>query len=111
MVRPSATSSAREARRQELLDRTEELIRREGPFVSMEQIAAESGVTKPIIYRHFGDRDGLVLEIASRFINELVRELTPKMSEDDPPYDVLHATIDTYLGVIEADPNIYRFLA
>ena len=43
----------------------------------MDQIAAGCGVTKPIIYRHFGDRDGLVMAMAVRFVAALVGALTP----------------------------------
>ena len=37
-----------------------EVVRRDGSGASMEAMATAAGVTKPILYRHFGDRDGLV---------------------------------------------------
>lgn len=77
----------------------------------MEQIAAECGITKPIIYRHFGDREGLVAEIADHFVEELIDELAPLLDSDEPPRDLLTATIDGYLALIERDPNLYRFVS
>lgn len=47
----------------ELLDAADQVIRRDGPSVSMEVIAAD---TKPILYRHFGDKGGLYTALAVR---------------------------------------------
>ncbi|HEU4481075.1 MAG TPA: helix-turn-helix domain-containing protein, partial [Actinomycetota bacterium] len=54
----------RTRRRIELLEAADRALRREGPLVSMNAIAAEAGVTKPILYRHFGDKGGLYQAIA-----------------------------------------------
>lgn len=86
------------------------VVRRDGPGASMDAIAAEAGVTKPIVYRHFGDRDGLTQAIATQFAAELFVDLRAALSADDQPQDVLRATIDAYLAFIERDPQIYRFL-
>ena len=39
---------------------------RSGPQASMDEIAAEAGITKPILYSHFGDKAGLVHALAER---------------------------------------------
>jgi len=100
----------REARRTELLDSAIRAIRRDGPTVSMEALAAEAGVTKPIIYKHFGDRDGLASAVADRFTGPLVEALDTALMQSLPPRDLLRGTIDTYLAFVERDPNVYRFL-
>jgi len=86
------------------------VIRRDGPLASMDAIAAEAGVTKPIVYRHFGDRDGLTQAVATQFAGELLTELRAALAGSDEPEQVLRATIDAYLGFIERDPQIYRFV-
>src|SRR6266508_3048551 len=53
--RPRGPRRSREERREELLDAAERAIRRIGPQASMEELAAEAGITKPILYSHFGD--------------------------------------------------------
>jgi AcrR family transcriptional regulator len=93
-----------------LLDAAVELVRREGPFVSMEQIATECGITKPIVYRHFGDRDGLIVEMAMRFVEQLAAALAPSLDSDAPALELLVTTMDAYLDLIERDTNLYRFL-
>src|SRR6266511_236767 len=54
----------RMARRLELLEAAIEVIRREGPTASMDEIAAQAGITKPIVYRYFGDRAGVYQALA-----------------------------------------------
>jgi AcrR family transcriptional regulator len=100
----------RQARREELLDAAVEVIRRDGPAVSMEVIAAEAGVTKPIVYRHFGDRSGLVAALAKRFSDELMGALQSSLLRDAEPRDLLVGTIDAFLAFVEKEPNLYRFV-
>jgi AcrR family transcriptional regulator len=100
----------RAERRAILLDSATEAIRRHGPGASMTQIAAAAGVTKPILYRYFGDRDGLVLALADRFAADLMSELSAALRADVEPRAILVSTVDAYVGFIERDPSIYRFL-
>jgi len=104
-------AEARAARREELLDAAVAVVREQGPNVTMDQIAAACGVTKPIVYRHFGDRDGLVLAMALRFVDALIGALTPQLARRDAPRLLLESTIDAYLELLEHDGNLYRFLS
>lgn len=79
-------------------------------MVSMDVIAAEAGVTKPIVYRHFGDRVGLASALAEQFGAALVAELDEALTRDLPPEQLLRATIDAYLAFVERDPQLYSFL-
>jgi AcrR family transcriptional regulator len=103
-------SAKRAARREQLVEAALAAIRRDGPGVSMQAIAAEAGVTKPILYRHFGDRGGLVAELAARFTKNLMARLRHALTHDTDPRVVVTATINTYIQAIEEDPNVYRFL-
>jgi AcrR family transcriptional regulator len=106
----TARIAKRAQRRNELLDAASAAIRRDGAGVSMEALAAEAGVTKPILYKHFGDRDGLVAALAERFGGALIAELETNLGRDLPPEQLLRSTVDAYLAFIERDPNVYRFL-
>ena len=107
-------------RRDAFLDAAVTVVRRDGASASMEAMAAEAGVTKPILYRVFGDRDGLLLALAARFATELNEALAPPLTGvatgsgagpgGDDPREVLRATIDAYVALIERDPELYRFL-
>jgi AcrR family transcriptional regulator len=110
MGRPEPTTEEREARRGALLDAAVEAIRRHGPDVSMEELAKAAGVTKPILYRHFGHRDGLTAKLATRFTDGLVETLQTAMASGNAPRETLEKTIDAYLAFVERDPEVYRFL-
>jgi AcrR family transcriptional regulator len=79
----------RAARREELLDAAIRCIRGEGPGISMERIAAEAGVTKPILYRHFRHRADLEDAIALRFTDAIGKELREVMGRTGEPRVVL----------------------
>ena len=100
----------RAARRNELLDAAVVVIRRAGPGASMDAMAAEAGITKPILYRHFTDRAGLVTAVADRFADALTTELDAALLSNQGPRDVLVQTIDAYLAFVERDPSLYRFV-
>jgi AcrR family transcriptional regulator len=104
------TATARARRRVELLDAADHVIRRDGPNASMEVIAAEAGVTKPILYRHFGDKGGLYTALAERYANALMSEIKDSLERGADPKRRLALTIDTYFAFLSSEPQIYRFL-
>lgn len=75
----------------------------------MEAIAAEVGVAKPVLYRYFGDRTGLFDALTTRFAGRLVETLSQALASELPPREQVAASIDAYVGVLEADPQVYRF--
>jgi AcrR family transcriptional regulator len=100
----------REERRAQLLEAAIAAIREIGPGATMEQLSAAGGVTKPIVYRHFGHRDGLVRAIGERFATELLEQVQASLTSDADPRDLLRSTVDAYLAFVERDTNLYRFL-
>ena len=100
----------RELRWQQLLEAVLAVIAREGPAVSMERLASELGVTKPVLYRYFGDRAGLYRAVAQATVGALMRDLTAALAEPVEPRQLLAETIDAYLSFIEREPQLYRFL-
>jgi AcrR family transcriptional regulator len=99
----------RERRREELLDGADRVIQRRGVAVSMDEIASEAGITKPVLYRHFGDKDGLYQALTERYVDELKTALKPATKASEPR-DRLAAAIDAYLAYVEREPERYRFL-
>jgi AcrR family transcriptional regulator len=99
----------RERRREELLDFADRVIQRRGVAVSMDEIASEAGITKPVLYRHFGDKDGLYQALTERYVDELKTALKPATKASEPR-DRLAAAIDAYLAYVEREPERYRFL-
>jgi AcrR family transcriptional regulator len=76
----------------------------------MDRMAAEAGVTKPILYRHFGDRAGLVTAIGEYAFEQVSAALDKALHADVTPRQMVLSTIDAYLEFIESDQEVYRFL-
>jgi AcrR family transcriptional regulator len=97
-------------RRRELLDAADRIILREGPEVSMASIAAEAGISKPILYRHFGDKSGLYQALAQRHVQALMDAVRASFARPGEVRDRARAAIGTYLTAIAANRHLYRFL-
>ncbi|MFC7586737.1 TetR/AcrR family transcriptional regulator [Nonomuraea antimicrobica] len=112
-------------RRRALLDAADRVIMKEGPEVSMAAIAAEAGITKPILYRHFGDKHGLYQALADRHVRTVIAQLRPRLAAPgardgargggaaESGADLrgrAGAAIGVYLDLVSANLNLYRFL-
>ncbi|MEU6717185.1 TetR/AcrR family transcriptional regulator [Nonomuraea sp. NPDC046802] len=98
-------------RRRALLDAADRVILSEGPEVSMAAIAVEAGITKPILYRHFGDKSGLYEALADRHVRTVISLLRPKLAETGADVRArAGAAIGVYLDLVSANLNLYRFL-
>ncbi|BAG23139.1 TetR family transcriptional regulator [Streptomyces griseus] len=102
--------TAAESRRRELLEAADRVVLRDGPQASMNAIAAEAGITKPILYRHFGDKGGLYRALAKRHTDALLIALRAALDAPADRRERVESTLDTYLAAIEARPQVYRFL-
>jgi AcrR family transcriptional regulator len=98
------------ARRAALLDAADRVISATGPAATMTAIAAEAGITKPILYRHFEDKAHLYRSLADRYVSYVLDDLRNGQAVPGTPRDRAREVIDTYLRFVEANPQIYRFL-
>lgn len=76
----------------------------------MASIASEAGISKPILYRHFGDKSGLYQALAERHTRKLIEAIRAEFSRADSIRARARTTIETYLTMISANPQLYRFL-
>lgn len=108
----------RTQRRRELVESTLRAIRSHGATVGMDEIAAEASTSKPVIYRHFGDRPGLyraVVEKVAQFILDDLRasvdwESSVDWSQGDGFGRLIRDLTHSYLELVQRDPEIYRFV-
>ena len=97
-------------RRGQLLAAADRVVQRDGSAASMNVIAAEAGITKPILYRHFGDKGGLYRALAERHIDDLLARLRAALVTRGGLRARTRATVDAYLASVEEQPQVYRFL-
>jgi AcrR family transcriptional regulator len=108
--RPPGPPSDPEQRRAELIEAAARAIRRIGPHASMTEIAREAGLTKPILYSHFGDKAGLGVALAERFTQAMVPEVLGALQAERAPIESVRGAISAFIAFVEAEPDVYRFL-
>lgn len=100
----------REERRTQLVRAAIAAIREHGPDVAMEDIAAEAGVSKPILYRYFQDKGDLYMAVSEHATQFMRTALLTGLDTDGDPRELLTLVIDTYLTFIQDEPELYRFV-
>jgi AcrR family transcriptional regulator len=99
----------RRQRRDELITMAVHAILTHGPDVDMAQIAAVAGVSKPVLYRYFTDKAQLWVAVGERLAQTVSDAVAPAIGQVREERGLIAATIDAYLGTIEAQPELYRF--
>jgi len=102
--------SHREARRAEFVQAALRALARHGPDFGMEDVAAEAGVTKPVLYRHFTDKADLYVALGAHGTGLLFDRLIPALNNEEAPIPRIRRSLDAYFSVIEEHPNLYRLL-
>lgn len=109
---PRRMSSAE--RREQLLDATKTLAAEKGfHAVSIDAVAKRAGISRPIVYGHFGDLPGLLEALVERESIRALGQLTeilPVPGADDDLRDALMAAFSGYLRVAESDPDTWRLV-
>jgi AcrR family transcriptional regulator len=71
-------------RREQLLDVGRKLFAEKGfEAVSVEEIAAKAGVSKPVVYEHFGGKEGLYAVVVDREMTYLLVAIAEALGSDD----------------------------
>jgi AcrR family transcriptional regulator len=71
-------------RREQLLDVGRRLFAERGlDGTSIEEIAAQAGVSKPVVYEHFGGKEGLYAVVVDREVDRFLSMGTTLLSGDD----------------------------
>jgi AcrR family transcriptional regulator len=101
----------RAARRAGFVEAAMRAVAKHGPDLAMEHVAAEAGVTKPVLYRHFTDKADLFVALGQRGTEILFERLLPALSQEEAPLPRIRKSLDAFFSVIEDHPNLYRLLA
>jgi AcrR family transcriptional regulator len=100
----------REQRRADLVQAAIRAVRRVGAAVSVADIAAAAGITKPVLYRHFADRADLQTAVGEQAAGVLLNRIDDQLGRDRPPAEQTRAVIDVVLTCVEEDPQLWRFV-
>lgn len=78
--------------------------------VTMEDIAREAGVTRPIVYRHFATREGAFLACVERASSAYHAELVRRLDPTARATDQLRAGGEAFFRMVEEQPGRFRLL-
>ncbi len=104
-------SAHRAQRRAEFVDAALRVLEAQGPELLIDAVAAEAGVTKPVLYRYFGDKAGLIQALGERGSEILLERLLPAIGSDGPALARVRDGVGVYFAVIDEHPNLYWLLA
>jgi len=108
--RPRVRMTGRE-RREQLLDVGRALFAQKGfEATSIEEIAARAGVSKPVVYEHFGGKEGLYAVVVDREMSDLLERLTSALQVGHPRKLVEQAAL-SLLTYIEEQTDGFRILS
>jgi AcrR family transcriptional regulator len=77
---------------------------------SVEEIAARAKVSKPIVYEHFGGKEGLYAVVVDRETSLLLEMITSRLGPGLGAREQVHASAMAFLDYIEEDPDGFRVL-
>ena len=76
----------------------------------MDELAAEMGTSKSIIYRYFTDKSGLQAAVGGAVLDDLRDVIAEATAGLTRPREQIAAMIDVYLEVVESSAHVYGFV-
>jgi AcrR family transcriptional regulator len=77
---------------------------------SVEDIAARAEVSKPVVYEHFGGKEGIYAVVVDREVKELSGRLSAALLIEDHPKRIVERTALALLDYIEEAEDGFRIL-
>lgn len=110
-LRTGRRRMTRAAREQQLLDLAEELFLANGyDRTTIEDIARAAGVTRPVVYEHYGSKEGIYLACVRRARGQFNTDVMRAVAGTDDPLEQLRCGADAYYRVLERDPRRWQLL-
>jgi AcrR family transcriptional regulator len=100
-------SAHREQRRGAFIAAALRVLEGQGPDLTMDAVAAEAGVTKPVLYRYFSDKTALVTALGEHGSSMLITRLIPAITADLPALDRVRGAVAAYFAALDERPSLY----
>ena len=99
-------------RREQLIDVARALFAEKGfEGTAIEEIASRAKVSKPVVYEHFGGKEGLYAVIVDRELSAISTTVTQALSSSPSPSLVVERAALALLTYIEHSPDGFRILS
>jgi len=107
--RPRTRMTGQERREQLIAIGRQVFAERGFEATSIEEIADRAKVSKPVVYEHFGGKEGLHAVIVDRAVQDLMTRLLESLEADHPREQIRRAT-DAFLRFVEEEEPAFRVL-
>ena len=101
-------------RREQILDVTKRLAGERGFHrVTIDAVAREAGITRPVVYGHFGDLGGLLNALVDREGERASAQLAALLPGDlgaGDPRRILLGALRAFLEAVHSDPTTWRLV-
>ena len=98
-------------RREQLVDVGRRVFAEKGfEAATVEEIASAAKVSKPVVYEHFGGKEGLYAVVVDREIQSLLGRITRALEEGEGARNLLERSTLALLDYIEASGDGFRIL-
>lgn len=77
---------------------------------SVEEVAARAQVSKPVVYEHFGGKEGLYAVVVDRETQALLEAITGALEQPDHPRALAEKAALALLDYVEGSPDGFRIL-
>ncbi|NER84076.1 MAG: TetR/AcrR family transcriptional regulator [Leptolyngbya sp. SIO1D8] len=88
----------------------QEFLARGYAGTSMDRVAATAGVSKPTVYNHFQDKEGLFRALVQKIARERFQLKFAPESFSEPPEESLPRLLKSLLATIAADDEYHDFM-
>ena len=111
MVSPPRTRLSREDRMEQMLDTAHRLFAERGyAAVTMDEIAAAVGITKPLIYNYFGNKEQLYIACMERSGDALVEAISNAIAGASDPSQAFEAGVRAFFDFLDTDRAAWAVL-
>jgi AcrR family transcriptional regulator len=101
----------RAAREREILEAAERIFGERGyQGTSMDDVAAQVGVSKPLIYQYYGSKDGLFLACLARLRGHLLETVSDAVMAAADAEDALYAGFLAWFRFLDEHPQAWSVL-
>ena len=77
---------------------------------SVEEIASRAKVSKPVVYEHFGGKEGLYAVVVDREIADLTARVTDALSSEGSARTLIERAALALIGYVEEETDGFRIL-
>lgn len=78
--------------------------------VTMDDVAADVGVTKPLLYTYFGNKDGLFLDCLAPAAEALEATVLDAVRDAAGPAEALERGVHAFFGFVDRERDSWRML-